>query len=612
MKTIDGIVRELGEIASSLQKRKAATTNGDKAKDATNTVANVANKMASTVSRAIANLDALDPTSARLLYEAIGAADLGDAISSQLTAAVDCKLESCLDEVEQASRGAQQTQHLLNPEEWMIEELYTLSSSKKSLDMKMQACADYLVRCGIWSPSEKTCGMWLSFIVCMHFETLPQYDKLFSYLTDFKAMIIASRKTTSFPTIWNYPRSPEMLPEATHVAIFGDELVPFAVSIPKLKDVFENHMPLRKTSKLLKQNTVGDRSSMTLNSTPQRPSTGKSGRRSGSWASNSVKSEVKSESSPLTSVKQEEDDGDVPAWASELLTSLKETTMPMSAKAEPAIKKAMTGLVDGPSWAQELHSLLEGHCSKAAAEREQLDEPQPERLNIRKRLCPKGNLSLRMSAAAHEDRDSLAEFGQSLDDMDLPPSRLTMQDYEERSMNALKSVQTKRAEKAKLDREAKKQAEKDAEVDKNKPKEAKTTKGAKPSTRRRLNGKQPAPHFKALPAKNQAAKPVVQKAVKKAAKAWGRIRRPASVFNGALKPACPHPENRDPIEYHGGKLYNTKRSLRVLRNKSDNYSEKSWSHGKWELETSFAAGLQSIDDYWEAIRQRLPEGEDVD
>ena len=99
-------------------------------------------------------------------------------------------------------------------------------------------------------------------------------------------------------------------------------------------------------------------------------------------------------------------------------------------------------------------------------------------------------------------------------------------------------------------------------------------------------------------------------------------KRPASCMAHTAEnpPSCPSAEEKTPIEYEGGKIYNCAKNFRVLRDKADMYSEKSFAHAKWTRDVGFQKGLAAIDEYWKEheemvvkLRAQEPcDGEDVE
>ena len=175
MRTVASIVDEIKSIKRSVSKRSqlgATQPTG------------LTDKMTAQITRAINNLDVVDTRAAEPLYEAITEAGLDDQQVQGMTQAVDSRLEQSLDESQHGeSRSNGQT--LLEPETYMVEELWELISNKsKSFNSKLQGCADHLARCGVKSASEKTAGMWVALCACLHFQTLPSYKVMFEHVCD--------------------------------------------------------------------------------------------------------------------------------------------------------------------------------------------------------------------------------------------------------------------------------------------------------------------------------------------------------------------------------------------------------------------------------------------
>ena len=98
MRTVADIVNEIIAIKGSVAKRKEM--HGD--------IKDISNKMAQQIARAITNLELeqLDIKASELLYDAIATAGLDEASTSLMTAAVDMRLDSHLDEEHQMMRTA--------------------------------------------------------------------------------------------------------------------------------------------------------------------------------------------------------------------------------------------------------------------------------------------------------------------------------------------------------------------------------------------------------------------------------------------------------------------------------------------------------------------------
>ena len=628
MRSVEAIVCELTAVNASITKRsKLDSKTSDSLRE----------KAARQIAYAISNLGDVDFQSAQKLYEAINEAGMSDEATTLMNTAVDGKLDSHLEgqSADIAESSKKLGQDLLYPENWAVDELHSFVSDKsKSFNMKLQMCADHLVWCGVTKPSEKTIGAWLSFCVCLHYKALPSYHILKGFISDLKNMIIASHKPSKFPVIMEYPKSPEALPQHVYDEIFKNDYVPIQISVPHMRDVFANHMPLRGNNKLLKSQT---KPSVELagpeDDGPRKGAAATRPRRSSSSSLGSPK--LKEEPSSLGSmspspVKTEipaeptDDFSSPPDWAADLMNMLsgRESKGSTSSLPPPPVE-AMAALTDGPDWAKELHRLLEGACNRAADVKPETalktehtpeackDEPtseHPSRLgHLQKKLRPKGNLSLRMTHMTDEP----APIGTS----DAEP-RPTMADLEEKAASALKSVAAKRAEAAAARKKEqieaaaakKKEKEEQAAASANKKKGQKTSPSAKTKAgdiRRRLTGKQPQPSSACASSKKSPK----AKGASKQGVSVRRMKRPAAVYDSANPPECPEPDDETPIEYNSGKIYNRPNAFRVLRNKSDAYTERSFAHKRWTRPEGFLKSLQAIDDYWAEVQRR---GEDVE
>ena len=250
MRTVASIVDEIKSVKRSVSKR--CSLGSCQPDDDGRRIAGLTDKMTAQITRAISNLDVVDTKAAELLYEAIVESGLDDQQVQGMTQAVDSRLEQCLDDSQHGDTRSN-GQSLMEPETYMVEELWELICDKsKSLNSKMQGCTDHLARCGVKSASEKTAGMWVALCACMHFQTLPSYNVMFGHVCDLKAMVIASKTTWPFSIIQQYPKSPEHLPKHAYDHIFHGSYVPVQVSVPRLKEIFNHHTPLRSNSRLLK------------------------------------------------------------------------------------------------------------------------------------------------------------------------------------------------------------------------------------------------------------------------------------------------------------------------------------------------------------------------
>ena len=292
---------------------------------------------------------------------------------------------------------------------------------------------------------------------------------------------------------------------------------------------------------------------------------------------------------------------------------------PLPSGVQPTIKKAMEELSEGPKWARELHDLLEDHCDRAASpvankEEEPVapkeEEPSLGAQRIQAQLRPKGNLTLRLHQRSATTK-SAAQATVTGDCEDQVPTAA----YEEAASAALRSVAARRAEEAKQRKKERDEERKLIEAAKSKAASATPCERDEPEVkheqkRTRINGKQPGVKVEHAAADQEPAREPAMADPRPKRK--GRtMKRPAAVFSPDAPPPCPADDDRTPIEYNGGRIYNTKNTLRVLRCKTDMYSEKSFSKKKWTLEGGFKAGLEAIDIYWRELAEKLKDAVDV-
>jgi hypothetical protein len=612
MRTIADIASELAGIKTSLAKRQSAGGGAQSSID-------LEAKMAMQVARGITNLPAIDTKGAELLFDAIATAGIAEANLEMLTKAVDDKLDLALDSVEANAKADTNTQKLLNPESWMTESLYQLANDpKKSFDMKLQGGVDFLSTCGVTHPSEKTSGVWLAFFVCLHFTAgLPKYSMLFNYLKDFKAML--GQQKFPFPRICNYPKTPEGLPNAVYNHIFSDDAPPMQVSVPRLRDIANNHIPLRRNSKLLLRDdephrpiraeaSVGFDRRMLQSPQVRRGLTSASGSRNNMECKTEVDDVLHTDHASGCGVEAPK-----PQWASELIEALRGVSLPTLQASSSGYRKAVSSLEmteDRPAWANELLQDLRGVGGVAKAEPIVEETHSPTMNRLAARLRPRGNLSLRhtdttaTNTVKPEPIDDLNATKAEPDDTAVDATgiidghaRLSTEAYEAAASDALKSVKARRADEAaerkRIQTEADKlkKANKQAELDKLANDRA-ADKAAQAAARDAKKAGRTA-------IKRPASASSSTKSGRPTSGGTSALKRPAAsvvVYTKQKPPKCPKIADEGSIEYNGGKIYLGKFAFRVIRKLRDYYSERQFSH-RLDRSTAWKSSLMAIDQY---------------
>ena len=85
-----------------------------------------------------------------------------------------------------------------------------------------------------------------------HFQVWPRYKLVNELLQSCKKEVTAHRKKFASPPMSVYPKQPTALPQPIFDHIFGDE-PPLMVSIDRFNAIANAHVPLRKNSKLIKE-----------------------------------------------------------------------------------------------------------------------------------------------------------------------------------------------------------------------------------------------------------------------------------------------------------------------------------------------------------------------
>lgn len=241
MSFLSELVAEMSGVSALVDSRKLA---GGMRPD------HLQQRLASSMASKIAQLVTLDPNGARQLLDAAHSCNygIGQAI---VVAAIDAKLEQQLDDEPQAQVSKRQ-QLLTDCQHYVTSDFMTsMRSSRTRIDVKLQVAAEYLANVlGCTHPHEQTFKYWLTLVLLSHFDTWPTYHNVFAYLNQFKADLAACRKKPPFAAIAKYPKVPHELPDAVFNVIYADA-PPIVVSIDRFKVTAQAHVPLRKNSKLL-------------------------------------------------------------------------------------------------------------------------------------------------------------------------------------------------------------------------------------------------------------------------------------------------------------------------------------------------------------------------
>jgi hypothetical protein len=130
-----------------------------------------------------------------------------------------------------------------------------LRSDRTSVQGRMQVIVDRFARLGLFNPHEQTVKWVVAAISLAMGEAataFPTYASVFAMVHDFKIAMDSAAQPWSFAWIVEYPDSPNDLPTAVFKHAYDDGHPPVPFVWERLRTTANHHVPLRKTSKLLK------------------------------------------------------------------------------------------------------------------------------------------------------------------------------------------------------------------------------------------------------------------------------------------------------------------------------------------------------------------------
>lgn len=128
-----------------------------------------------------------------------------------------------------------------------------LKDPKQSWHSKNTKVAERANAMGVTNPDEQALKWLLAILLLAHYESLPSYKEIYQKLQELKACFATERKAFPFERMIVYPDTPHELSEDIYSHAYTGDDVPVSCYVPGLTNIAENHIPLRKNSKLLKQ-----------------------------------------------------------------------------------------------------------------------------------------------------------------------------------------------------------------------------------------------------------------------------------------------------------------------------------------------------------------------
>ena len=131
-----------------------------------------------------------------------------------------------------------------------------IRNKQHSWNAKMTRLVDRGMSLGVNHPDEQCLKWLLALLLIACYDELPDYKIIFAKLYDLKQAFIAERKSYPLAHVAVYPPTPAELSADMFNHAYGDEQ-PVTVELHGINTIAENHIPLRKNSKLLKPNKKG-------------------------------------------------------------------------------------------------------------------------------------------------------------------------------------------------------------------------------------------------------------------------------------------------------------------------------------------------------------------
>ena len=197
MATVSAVVDEIRESKHMVLARSLTAGGG---------TSDIQGKLAMSFARKICNMGSMQAIHARQLLEAVNDSGLHAAGKSSVTAAIDAKLASTLED-DVGSKPSATNQLCTTPEHYATTSLITSFASKTMrIDTKIIMLAEFLIQLGLVNPHEQTYKYWLAFLVLLHFEDrFPAYKAIHTLLLDLKDNVHTGKRTPSFAIIKKYP-----------------------------------------------------------------------------------------------------------------------------------------------------------------------------------------------------------------------------------------------------------------------------------------------------------------------------------------------------------------------------------------------------------------------
>lgn len=246
MQSVEHILEEIDQVQSLIAARQAIST-----PDQTTILVD---NLAKNIARKITELRTIDTKLATKLTVAISNSAFSMVGKSQLTAAVDLRLQSATPPPRgNATQKLENVRAYLTKSEW--DQL--LDNSEGAQVVPLQSVIDMLINrfgvlLGITNPAEQNTKNVVALILATRFKVFPSYPDVKKLVDAVKEQFEAVKSTPPFGHICDFPSNPKDLATPILQAAYPTELPEYR-NVDKMDAILKSHIPMRKSSKLLRE-----------------------------------------------------------------------------------------------------------------------------------------------------------------------------------------------------------------------------------------------------------------------------------------------------------------------------------------------------------------------
>jgi hypothetical protein len=175
----------------------------------------------------------------------------------QVSNAIDSRL--CSATAINAKSNGVKSQHLLHVNAYLTKlDWNVLTDPSVKLMAKTHAIIHRLNRCGCTHASEQTIKWVVAVLALVAFPNFPSYKSIYTMVQDCKDVVESLRQPFGFAHIVDFPDRPSMLPPNVFESAYDAGDPPVENNLPGYETTGMHHVPLRSSSKLLKETSAAN------------------------------------------------------------------------------------------------------------------------------------------------------------------------------------------------------------------------------------------------------------------------------------------------------------------------------------------------------------------